>query len=77
MYIGGGIFLLVLGGILGFGVRDNVGDVDLSIIGWVLMAGGALAIVLSLVLAQQRTNTSHTEVLERRDVGNPPPPNSY
>jgi hypothetical protein len=33
------------------------------------MVAGALAILLSLVLAQQRANTSHTEVVERRDLG--------
>lgn len=74
MYIGGGIALLVVGGIMAFGVRDNVGDVDVSIIGWVLMGGGALAIILSFVLQQQRNNTSHTQVVERRDVGVPPTP---
>jgi len=77
MYIGGGIFLIVVGGILAFGVRDNVSNLDLGMIGWVCIAGGVLAIVLSLVLGQQRTNTSHTEVVERRDIGNPPPPTSY
>jgi hypothetical protein len=77
MYIGGGIFLIVVGGILAFGVRDNVSNLDVGMIGWVCIAGGILAIVLSLVLGQQRTNTSHTEVVERRDIGNPPPPASY
>ncbi|MBT0768367.1 hypothetical protein KIH74_05495 [Kineosporia sp. J2-2] len=74
MYIGGGIALLVVGGILSFGVRDRVSDLDLTAIGWILMAGGVLAIVLSLVLNRQRTNTSHTEVVERRNTGNPPAP---
>jgi hypothetical protein len=72
MYIGGGIFLIVVGGILAFGVRDQVDAVDLGMVGWVCIAGGVLAIVLSLVLGQQRTNTSHTEVVERRDIGGPP-----
>ncbi len=73
MYIGGGITLLVLGGILAFGVNDRVSGLDLQLIGYILMAGGALAIVLSLVLNAQRNNTSHTEVVERRNLGNPPP----
>jgi hypothetical protein len=42
-------------------------------IGWICMGGGVLAIVLSLVLSAQRNNTSHTEVVERRDIGNTPP----
>jgi hypothetical protein len=77
MYIGGGIFLIVLGGILAFGVKDNLNDFDLGMVGWVCIAGGILAIVLSFVLGQQRANTSHTEVVERRDIGNPPGPSAY
>lgn len=77
MYIGGGIFLLVVGGILAFGVRDRVDAIDLGIVGWICMGGGALAILLSLVLNQQRSNTSHTEVVERRNSGGPQPPAGY
>lgn len=73
MYIGGGIFLLVVGAILAFGVNDSIDAVNLEAIGWIMMGGGLLAILLSLVLSQQRTNTSHTEVVERRDLGGRPP----
>jgi uncharacterized protein DUF6458 len=73
MYIGGGIFLLVVGAILAFGVTDQrVGALDVGVVGWVMMGGGILAIVLSLMLQQQRANTTHTEVVERRDLGGPP-----
>ncbi len=74
MYIGGGISLLVVGAILAFGVRDRVDALDLTAIGWICMAAGALAIALSLILNRQRSNTSHTEVIERRDHNGPPPP---
>ncbi len=74
MYVGGGIALLVIGGILAFGVRDSIDDLDLTMIGYVCMAGGVLAIVLSLVLNKQRANTSHTEVVERRNSGGSVPP---
>jgi hypothetical protein len=74
MYIGGGIFLLVVGGILAFGVRDHVDALNLGVVGWIFMGGGLLAILLSLILNQQRSNTSHTEVVERRNLGGPPPP---
>jgi Domain of unknown function (DUF6458) len=72
MYIGGGIFLIVVGAVLAFGVDDKVDSLNLEAIGWIFMGGGLLAILLSLVLQQQRTNTSHTEVVERRDIGGPP-----
>ncbi|HEX5533354.1 MAG TPA: DUF6458 family protein [Actinomycetales bacterium] len=74
MGIGAGIFLLVVGGILAFGVRNNFEAVDLTVIGYICMGAGALAILLALVLNTQRSNTSHTEYVERRDTGNPPPP---
>lgn len=72
MSLGLGIFLLVAGGILAFGVRDQWSAVDLTAIGYVCMAAGALAIILSLVLSQQRRRTSHTSVIERRDDRTPP-----
>jgi hypothetical protein len=77
MYIGGGITLLVVGAILAFGVKDKVDALDLTAIGYIGMAAGVLAIILSFILQQQRTNTSHTEVVERRDLGGPTPPPGY
>lgn len=74
MYIGGGITLLVVGAILAFGVRDRVDALDLTAIGYIGMAAGVLAIVLSFVLQQQRNRTAHTEVVERHDLGGPTPP---
>lgn len=53
MYIGIGIFLLVAGAILTFAVDATVAGVDISLIGWILMAGGALAIILSLALGRR------------------------
>ncbi|GAB2689084.1 DUF6458 family protein [Thalassiella azotivora] len=73
MGIGAGIFLLVIGGIMAFGVRDSWDALDLTAIGWICMGAGVLAIVLALAMNTQRSNTSHTEVVERRDMGNPPP----
>jgi hypothetical protein len=73
MGIGAGIFLLVIGGILAFGVRDSWETLDLTAIGFICMGAGALAILLAMVMNQQRANTSHTEVVERHESGNPPP----
>lgn len=67
MGIGGGIFLLVVGAILAFAVSDSVEGVNLPMIGWILMGAGVLTIGFALVLANQRTNTRHTEVVERRE----------
>ena len=61
MYVGLGIFLLVVGAVLAFATSFTVNGVDLSIIGWILMAGGLLAIILSFALPRRR----HREVVER------------
>jgi hypothetical protein len=70
MGIGGGIFLIVVGAILSFAVRDSWDVVDLTMIGYICMAAGAIALIIALVMNRQRTNTSHT-VVERRE--GPPP----
>ncbi len=67
MYFGGSIFLLAIGAVLSFAVRDSISGVDLVMVGYILMAAGALGIVLSLVMSQNR----EARVVERRD---PPPP---
>ena len=54
MYVGLGIFLLVVGAVLAFATSFGVHGVDLGLIGWILMAGGLLAIVLSLALSRRR-----------------------
>lgn len=72
MRFGGGIFLLVVGAILAFAVRDSWEVVDLTVVGYICMAAGALAIILGFVAVQQRRNTTHTEVVERRETGRPP-----
>jgi len=74
MGLGTGIALLVVGGILAFGVKDTFSALDLTAIGYICMGAGVLAIILTLVLQQQRRNTSHTSVVERRNVDGGGPP---
>jgi uncharacterized protein DUF6458 len=68
MGIGVGIFLLAVGGVLAFAVSDRISGVDLTAVGYILMGAGALGLALVMLLAQQRTHTSHTTVEERRDI---------
>ena len=77
MGIGGGIFLIVVGAILAFAVRDSLDAIDLTMIGYICMAAGVLALIISLVMHSQRTNTSHREVIERHDDRRPPAPPAY
>lgn len=71
MGLGTGIALLVVGGILAFGIsNDFVPAINLPVIGYILMAAGALTIILVLV-SQQRGATGG--VAERRDRPGQPP----
>ncbi len=74
MGLGTGIALLVVGGILAFGIRDSFSGIDLTAIGYICMAGGVLAIILTLIMQSQRQRSSHTTVYEeRRDPRSGPP----
>ena len=65
MGIGTGIVLVVIGLILVLGVVNfDISFVDDSALGWILLVVGILAIILALVINQQRSRTTHVE--ERR-----------
>lgn len=50
MTIGSALFLIALGAILHFAVADSIDGVDLGMIGVILMAVGALGLVIGLFL---------------------------
>lgn len=54
MQIGGSLFLLAVGAILAFAVRDSIDAVDLTMVGYILIAVGAIGLVVSLVVNSQR-----------------------
>jgi Na+/melibiose symporter-like transporter len=67
MYIGLGIVLLVIGAILFFAVGDtSLAGIDLTTVGLILMAAGALAILLSFLATRRRpvgyTTTRESQV---------------
>ena len=71
MGIGLGIVLVVIGLILVLGVVNfDISFIDDVALGWILLIVGILAIILALVMNQQRSRTKHTE--ERRYDGPPP-----
>jgi len=66
MVIGLGIVLIVLGLIFALDVINvDTAAVDTGTLGWILLLAGVVAIVVSLVVNQQRTRS--TRVVERRD----------
>jgi divalent metal cation (Fe/Co/Zn/Cd) transporter len=64
MALGTGIFLIVLGAILSWGITDNLDSVNLVVIGYICMVAGAIALALSVWMNAQRGKTTHHEVLE-------------
>jgi uncharacterized membrane protein HdeD (DUF308 family) len=68
MAIGLGIVLIVLGLVFVLDVLNvDTAAVETGTLGWILLVVGALAIVISLVLNQQRSRST-TVVDERRDL---------
>jgi len=65
--IGVSVFLLAVGGVLAFAVSDRISGVDLTAVGYILMAAGAVGIALALFFINRRSHTTHTTVHERRD----------
>jgi tellurite resistance protein TehA-like permease len=62
---GSGIALLVIGAILAFAVKDSIPGVSLTIIGYICLGAGVLAIILGLVTNAQASR--RTNVVEHRD----------
>jgi uncharacterized membrane protein HdeD (DUF308 family) len=84
MTIGLGILLIVVGLVFAFDVINaDTSAVDGQALGWILVLGGVLAIVLPLIIEQQRTRrvgrtvveerpTTRRRVVEERRVDDPP-----
>jgi len=49
MYAALGLILLVGGAILTFAVNETIEGADLEVIGWILMGGGALALLIAAI----------------------------
>jgi hypothetical protein len=60
MGIGFSIFLLAVGAILTFAVHTTVAGIDIRVVGVILMAAGALGLVLTMVVFTPRRSRSVT-----------------
>jgi len=73
MSIGVSVFLLLAGAILRFAVTWSPKNVDLQIIGVILMIGGGAGLIASIViLVMKRRRETSTEVYEQRHYIEPP-----
>jgi uncharacterized membrane protein HdeD (DUF308 family) len=65
MSLGVGVVLIVLGAIVAFALDFNISGVEEYVLGWILILGGVLAIVLGLYQTSQ-SRRHHTTVEEHR-----------
>ncbi len=65
MGIGTSIFLLAVGAILAFAVTDAISGVDLTVVGYILMAAGAIGLLISMLVMNR---TPRDRVVRERDV---------
>ena len=61
MGIGFSIFLLAVGAILTFAVDATVAGLDIRVVGFILMAAGAIGLVLTLAVFAPRRRRTVTE----------------
>ncbi|MEU0547036.1 DUF6458 family protein [Micromonospora sp. NPDC005979] len=57
MGIGGSIFLIALGAIFAFAVEADLGWLNLSVVGWVLMLAGVAGLLVTLYFWNSRRRT--------------------
>lgn len=69
MGIGIGIVLLVAGAILAFAVNADVAGIDIHIIGWILMAGGLIALIIGLVIQLPRSRRNRSTAVTTDQAG--------
>ena len=67
MGIGASVFLLALGAILAFAVDYTARGVDINVVGYILMAAGALGLLMTTLVFGRR-DTAGDGVVEERVV---------
>lgn len=67
MGYGLGVFLLAVGLILALAVRDAIEAIDLTMIGWILAAVGALAIALTAITTMRSRGSSSVATTTHAD----------
>lgn len=68
MRIGSSIFLIALGAILAFAIQAEISFVNITLVGYILMAVGLIGLIASLVLAAPRRQN---RISESRSVVDP------
>ena len=69
MGIGIGIVLLVIGAILAFAVNFDISGIDVHVIGYIVMAGGVLALLFGLAVQMPRTRRNRSTSITTDQAG--------
>lgn len=73
MTIGGSAALIIIGAILRFAITWTPKNVDLQVIGVILMIGGVAGLCVAIgLMAMRRRDRGMTEVTEQRHYVEPP-----
>lgn len=68
MRIGSALVLLALGAILAFAVNDIVPNVDLTVVGYILMGVGVIGLIWAL-LASNRSRVTESRTVQDPNTG--------
>lgn len=69
MGIGIGVVLLVIGGILAFAVDFDISGVDIHIVGYIVMAGGLIALLFGLAVQLPRSRRNRSTAITTDQAG--------
>ncbi|MGI8415280.1 MAG: DUF6458 family protein [Nakamurella sp.] len=64
-----GVVLLVVGAIVAFAVNADIAGIDIHIIGWILMAGGLLSLIISFAIQLPRSRRTRSTAVTTDDAG--------
>lgn len=64
-----GVFLIIVGAILTFAVKASFSQFDLTTIGYILMGGGVVVILLSLLVFIPRTRRARSTAVTTDSLG--------
>lgn len=70
MTIGGSIGLIVVGAILAFAVSYEIAGIDIQVVGFIMMIGGLIGLIVGLLLWRRNrvVSTSTTRPVDDPDV---------
>ena len=68
MYAAIGVILVVAGAILTFAVEKTVEGVDLDVVGWIMMGGGALSLIIAAIQGAGWMSMSNSKLHTERHV---------